>query len=215
MKLIDEIKVINGVSKITITIDNMGKVVLKHSKDVKKKSLEAFVNNKSEWIIKKREEKLDAISKHLDFINYEKVEIFGVKYDLKKGKRNRVINNETIVYTNTKSLINSITKLSFDKFKKKLLHFTKMIKVSPSNIMFDNSKTRWGVCTSKKIVKINFRAVMLPEHLLDYILIHELCHLVQFNHSALFWKEVGKYCKDYKQCKADIKEYSFLLELYR
>ncbi|MBQ8749024.1 MAG: M48 family metallopeptidase [Clostridia bacterium] len=214
MELIDEIKLINGKARISITIDSMGKVTLKHSKDVSKKALENFIENKSSWIEKKKSEKLKSLEINSKILNYEEIEILGTKYTLIKSKRNRVEENK-IFYTTHKYLSNLIKKIAQCEFEEKVQFYSKIINVVPSKILLDNTKTRWGVCTSKNEIKINFRALLLPYELFEYIIIHELCHLIQFNHSNLYWQVVEKFCPNYKKCKQNIKEYSFLLSLFR
>ena len=59
-------------------------------------------------------------------------------------------------------------------------------------------KGRWGSCSAKEsAISLNAMLLFLPDEIVEYILIHELCHLRQMNHSPLFWKEVEKYCPDY------------------
>jgi len=214
MELIDEIKIVNGVGKISITISNGGKVTLKHSKDVNKRAIESFVNSKAEWIRKHKDDKLKSIMLNKDLVEYKSIKIYGNDYKIEKSKRNNII-NKTIHYTSMKNLRNLISEIANAKLLEKIDKYQKMINVKTADVMWDNSKTRWGVCTSKKVVKINIRSVMLPEYLFDYIIIHELCHLIHFNHSQKFWQEVEKYCPEFKQYKQDIKTYSFLFELYR
>ena len=214
MELIDEIKIIDGNARISITIDNMGRVVLKHSKDVSKKAIQEFVSNKSEWIQSKKQDKLSSLNNNLNLVNYENLFIFGKKYSLVKAKRNKV-ENDSIFYTSNKYLLNTLKKISKNEFNERVDLYKSIINVKPINVILDNAKTRWGVCTNRKEIKINIRAILLPIELFDYILIHEFCHLLQFNHSNAYWNEVEKYCPDYKKCKQDIKNYSFLLDLYR
>ena len=68
---------------------------------------------------------------------------------------------------------------------------------------------------SDKKIKLNWRLLMLPPDLRRYVLIHELCHLRQMNHSCAFWALVQTFCPSYKQCLRRLKEYSFLTGLYR
>ena len=74
------------------------------------------------------------------------------------------------------------------------------------------STCKWGSFSSSKEMKINFKAIILPKDLIDYIIIHELCHSKHMNHKPQFWKEVEKYCPNYKVLRQKIKEFSFLLK---
>lgn len=214
MELIDKIEIVKGTARISITVNNMGVVILKHSKDVDKKSIQKFIDNKSAWIVKKRGEKLKSLDTYDSIVKYEELYIFEKKYTLMKAKRNKIEGNK-ISYSSVKYLLNSIEKLASKTLNKKIEYYKKLMNVKPVNVILDNSKSRWGVCTAKKEIKLNFRTVLLPVDLFEYVLVHELSHLIQFNHSPLFWKEVEKYCPNYKELKQEVKKYSFLLELYR
>lgn len=71
-----------------------------------------------------------------------------------------------------------------------------------------HASTRWGSCSSAGVISLNIGLVSLPNHLIDYVLIHELCHLRQMNHSPAFWAEVAAIVPNYKQCERELKQYS-------
>ncbi|SFM07474.1 M48 family metallopeptidase [Pelosinus propionicus] len=76
-----------------------------------------------------------------------------------------------------------------------------IIKVNPRRITIKEQKTRWGSCSSKGNINYNWRIIMAPINVIDYLVIHELCHLRIPNHSKSFWQEVGKYSPHFKQCR--------------
>ena len=88
-------------------------------------------------------------------------------------------------------------------------------KLSPSAFKITDSKGRWGSCNSKGLICINFRVIMLPPQIIDYILVHELCHLVEMNHSRKFWELVMQFYNKAKLARQALKEYGFLLDLYK
>lgn len=74
-------------------------------------------------------------------------------------------------------------------------------------------KARWGSCYPDGRLQFNWRLVMMPKPVIDYVIIHELCHLIHMNHSKAFWAEVVKYCPDYSQHKQWLKkEGHFLMD---
>jgi len=81
----------------------------------------------------------------------------------------------------------------------------------PTNISFRKAKTRWGSCSSKNSISLNIGLVMLPKELSDYIIVHELAHIKEKNHSKNFWKLVQSYYPNYKVAKEKLKNYSNLL----
>lgn len=67
-------------------------------------------------------------------------------------------------------------------------------------------KTLWGSCSAKGNLNFNCLLMLLPEPVMEYVIIHELCHIRELNHSDAFWKEVEKYCSDYKYLRRFLKE---------
>lgn len=73
-------------------------------------------------------------------------------------------------------------------------------------IKITSAMTRWGSCTSKKNLNFTYRLVLAPEFVRDYVIVHELCHLRQMNHSKKFWSEVAKIMPDYKLAEKWLRE---------
>jgi predicted metal-dependent hydrolase len=73
-------------------------------------------------------------------------------------------------------------------------------------VAIHNQKSRWGSCSAKGNLNFNYKIALLPSHLADYIIVHELCHLGEFNHSQNFWNVVAKSVPDYKKCRAELKK---------
>lgn len=74
-----------------------------------------------------------------------------------------------------------------------------------NKISIKNQKTRWGSCSKKKNLNFNFRIISLPPKLRDYIIVHELCHLKEFNHSRKFWNLVAGVIANYKEIIKELK----------
>ena len=76
-----------------------------------------------------------------------------------------------------------------------------------NRITVRNQATKWGSCSSKKNINLNYKLVKLPGRLIDYIIIHELCHLKEMNHSQKYWREVEKILPNYKSLEKELKYY--------
>ncbi len=96
-------------------------------------------------------------------------------------------------------------------FEEKAEEFAKRLHVSFQDIRIKDQKSRWGSCSSKRNMNFNWRLLMAPEPVCDYVIIHELCHLIHMNHSADFWNLVESICPDYWQYKKWLREKGKLL----
>ena len=74
-------------------------------------------------------------------------------------------------------------------------------------VSIKNQKTRWGSCSGKRNLSFNYKIIFMPENLRDYIIIHELCHLKEMNHSKNFWNLVSDQVPDYKALRRQIRLY--------
>ena len=87
--------------------------------------------------------------------------------------------------------------------------------VAAADVKLRDFKARWGSCDASGNISLNWRLCMVPPDLRQYVYIHELCHRMYFDHSPAFWRAVGTFCPDYRTARRRLKEYSFLMLLYR
>jgi hypothetical protein len=92
---------------------------------------------------------------------------------------------------------------------RKLDNFNKIYKFKYNKISIRNQKTRWGSCSRKGNLNFNYKIIMLPEKIAEYIIVHEICHLKEFNHSKDFWRLVENYIADYKEARKELRKYYF------
>lgn len=78
-----------------------------------------------------------------------------------------------------------------------------------NRISIRNQKTRWGSCSSKKNLNFNYRILFLPQRIADYIIIHELFHLKEMNHSRRFWNLVAGVVPDYMSIRKELRNRRF------
>ena len=69
------------------------------------------------------------------------------------------------------------------------------------------ARTRWGSCSSRGVISLNWRLVMAPLPVLDYVVVHELVHTQVYNHTKEFWSEVGRFIPDYKEKRGWLKKH--------
>ncbi len=92
-------------------------------------------------------------------------------------------------------------------------YYADIMQVTVNSISIKDQKTRWGSCSSKHNINYNYRLVMAPKPVMEYVVIHELCHLLHMNHSKEFWKEVEKLQIGYIYNRKWLKEHQDKLQL--
>lgn len=80
----------------------------------------------------------------------------------------------------------------------------------PTGISVRDKHTSWGSCSGRGHVSLNIRMALLPSDLFDYVMVHEICHLTEMNHSSRFWQEVERYLPNYKELRSRLKNIQFL-----
>jgi len=164
---------------IRITITRNGDIRVSKPHRVTLSQVEAFIFSKSSWI-----------NNHLNKIKSAE---FNSIQNIVKPKLNR---RDYLIHKNT-ALQFATVKLEF---------YNKHYKFSYKNISIRNQKTRWGSCSRLGNLNFNYKIALIPERLADYIIVHELCHLGQFNHSQKFWNLIEETIPDYKDKVRELRK---------
>lgn len=93
----------------------------------------------------------------------------------------------------------------------RIAYWKERLNVSPNRIAVKDQRSRWGSCSTKGNLNFNYRLALIPSELVDYVIVHELCHLREFNHSPNFWKLIEEMLPDYLLRKQALHTYAELL----
>lgn len=93
-------------------------------------------------------------------------------------------------------------------FRGRVAHYAPLMNVSPRMVKLSAARTQWGSCTARGNVRLNWQLIRMPLHLIDYVVVHELAHLTEMNHSAAFWRVVGEVCPDYAKRRRELRCWS-------
>ncbi len=104
-----------------------------------------------------------------------------------------------------------LTEQARQRVEERLTHFAPLVGRAPGRVSIRDQKTRWGSCSSQKNLNFNYKLIMAPPGALDYVVVHELCHLFEFNHSKQFWARVERHMPDYSYWKTWLKQNGKLL----
>ncbi|NLZ95608.1 MAG: M48 family metallopeptidase [Bacteroidales bacterium] len=104
------------------------------------------------------------------------------------------INDENIQSSIKNLIIHALRNEAKKVLPSKVASFAKRLNLEVNKVKINNSKHRWGSCTCKKNINLSLFLMMLPEHLIDYVILHELAHTIELNHSPRFWQLLDKFC---------------------
>lgn len=161
---------------MVIEITKNAKVLVRAPYRMPLSEIQRFVKEKSEWI-----------EKH-------------VQKMLEKQQE------ETTLEKLSAEQIRELAEEALQVLPKKVAYYAEMIGVNYGRITIRNQKTRWGSCSAKGNLNFNCLLMLTPEEVQDYVVVHELCHRKEMNHSRQFWSEVEKVLPDYRQRKKWLKE---------
>lgn len=163
---------------VAIQVNSNLSVTVRAPRSASEKDIEEILKKKKAWI-----------SKHIEKIKETK-ERFEAE-PTEKLTREKVI---------------ALAEEALKVIPERVEYFAKVIGVTYGKITVRNQKTRWGSCSSKGNLNFNCLLMLAPPEVLDYVVVHELCHRKQMNHSKAFWLEVEKVLPDYKEARKWLKE---------
>ena len=203
---------------ITITPDM--NVLVKAPDNTSLEKVKSVVRRKAPWILKQQNFFLRFYPKTppKKFVSGESHFYLGRQYKLKvrKGNKDGVHFNgrQIILYTRSKSLPKAIlnlwyrerAKMKIAEIAEPLIQKFKKYKVEPKNIYLQEMPTRWGSCTLKKKIILNPELMKAPKACIEYVILHELCHLVHKNHSRKFFDLQTKEMPDWEKWKNKLEK---------
>lgn len=163
---------------IAIQVNSDLSVTVRAPYSVTEKYIEGFLNKNEAWISKQMNE-IKVKKKSVESGNVENVTLDKIK---------------------------ALADQALETIPTRVEYFARIIGVTYGNITIRNQKTRWGSCSSKGNLNFNCLLMLAPPDVLDYVVVHELCHRKQMNHSKAFWSEVEKVFPDYKKSIKWLKE---------
>lgn len=123
--------------------------------------------------------------------------------DIMREKQERISMSEPLSGKEIQELADRALKV----IPPKAAHYAGRLNVSYGRITIRNQKTRWGSCSSKGNLNFNCLLMLAPDEVIDYVVVHELCHRIEMNHSKAFWDQVESILPDYKERRKWLKDH--------
>ena len=227
-----ETRISTRAQRIIISIIK-GQVKVSVPRGVSERQVEKFVSTKKEWIYKhwQKCQEQQTLQAQKEYKFGQEFPFCGRNLTIRVGEYDRktisvqLIQNSLWVYFPKttpleersryikEALIYWYKTQARKVFRDKLDHYSTIMGVEYKGLRIKEQKTKWGSCSAQGNINLNWKVIMAPEAVIDYLIIHELAHLKFLNHSQDFWYIVANYMVDYKQWKKWLKEHGRDLEM--
>ena len=198
---------------VSLSVSPENEITVRCPQKFSESRINAFIANKRGWlenILAKNQIKL---SENKSIVGYEEIYVFGKKVPLIICGKNEI--TETALYVkNIKQIKKLFISRFWEEFKTNAGKISESTGLNAKSFSVRAYKRRWGCCDLKGNVTFNYLLFMLPHRLQNYVIIHELCHTVRFNHTPEFWRLVERFEPDYKKIRTELKGYDYITKLY-
>ncbi|MFA0132186.1 M48 family metallopeptidase [Vibrio splendidus] len=198
----------------SIKVDE-GEVIIVVPKLLERDKIDKLLASKHQWIVEKIAQYQTASPATMrEYVSGESLPYLGRNYRLKVLKGDlaptKLLNGRITVTvpdpsTQThyirRALTNWYKRHADKKIREKVRRYESLVGVETGVVRTKEFKSRWGSCTPYGDLEFNWVIVMAPNRVVDYVVVHELCHLIHHDHSPQFWKEVERVMPDYKDHK--------------
>ena len=221
-----QIEVLRTDRKKTVSIyfeDNLVKVSV--PRFLSENLIRDLITKRTSWIESKLKEKSEKyISKPNEYESGEIFSYLGRNYRLKvvTGDRASIkMKNGYLVATTLDTVAekNQIKPLLEDWYqshaeiilKEKTKRLARIVGVTPKSVSVRDYKSRWGSCSNRGEINFNWKIILAPHQVVDYVVVHELCHLLEHNHSSRYWKHVEQHVPDWRERRDWLKTHTLII----
>jgi len=209
---------------LSLQIREDGRVVIRVPYHTPASEVERFIRERRSWVEKKLSEKEEAIRKaQRVFVSGEKFLYLGERYPLEIGDGEKM---DPLAFSFGKFLLHRkcvakardlfiewYKKEAKEKLSERLAYYSERLCLSPNGIRITSARSRWGSCSRDDRLSFSWRIMMASLNVIDYLLIHELAHIKEKNHSRRFWCLVESIMPDYRVRKLWLRQNGHLLNL--
>lgn len=205
-----------------IYIDVYGNIELRVPKATEDQQIIDLLESKWSWIVRKQGEMKERTKgfKEKTYEDGEEFLFLGNHYPIEveedpKAKHATITFDQStlkiVVPVRDEAMLKKLMTKFYKQQCKKLVEsrireYQSNFKVKPKSIKINGNKKNWGTCNSLRDLTFNWKLAMAPLKVIDYVVIHEMCHMIHMNHDRSFWRLVGKYMPDYEAQQNWLKE---------
>ncbi|MGR3764105.1 M48 family metallopeptidase [Rossellomorea sp. NS-SX7] len=200
---------------IGIYLDGYGNVEVHAPKGTPDESIIELLEDKWDVILRNSKERKDRLNGPQEkvYVQGEQFLYLGKVFPIEihhypSSPQDHVLFDETTIHVYVKKLEDERIKQALKRFyyqqckalvEKSISSHQHYFKTKPHSIRITDSTKTWGTCDAKRQLTFNWKLAMAPREVVDYVVVHEMCHMVHLNHDRSFWRLVGKIVPDYKE----------------
>lgn len=188
---------------LALVINRSGEVIVRAPVKISQDAINEFVTKYTDWIVMKKKQ----IKQVTESLSEECIYYLGMKYNtiIDTEMKEPFKFSDAFYFSeryskHKKEILESWFRLQANKIiKPKFIELARKYSIQFNSVSITGAKARWGSCNAKRNVNFSYRLVMAELKAIDYVIVHELAHLIELNHSGNFWNEVEKIMPEYKE----------------
>ena len=169
------------------------------------------LQDKASWVVEKLSHWQSSKMPEIRYEDGESIPYLGemLLLSVRPGKAPALLQGNTLLICADRAAEHSVVQWyrcqALELYQARAVFYGAMLGVAPTVVRLSTAKKQWGCCTGRGAIRLNLQLIKLPLRLIDYVVVHELAHLREMNHSAAFWQVVGKVCPDYARLRCELK----------
>ncbi len=203
---------------ICVEVQANGDVVVRAPKWMSRQQIRDFVYEKRDWILRKvRIARAREHQEPLKLQEGEKLPFLGEELTLRIGQGSRISKKGTELFlpadVTAEKLVNWLKRQARVYFQSRLDEYAQRMGLFYESMRISRARGRWGSCSEDRHINFSWHLILCDREAIDYVVVHELCHLIHMDHSPAFWAEVEKVLPDYRTQRKWLKDHAELMEL--
>lgn len=206
---------------LSLVVDPFGRLIVRAPRRCADERIFAFIEEKEGWILRKKSKMAGAgIELPGENLQGYSLPLLGERYEITLTGQDRIsIDGRAkrlfLPAKNAKARLVQWCKVNAGRILTQTSDtYAAKMGVSYRKISITSARSRWGCCTGDNCLRYSYRLLFTPKAVIEYVVVHELSHILQKNHSAAFWREVEKFVPDWKQKRKWLKTHGALMELF-
>lgn len=199
---------------LALQIDSLGNLLVKAPNQISIEKIEQFISQKNKWITSTVNRVRSDLLSFQPILKVEQVMLFGIRYPVILQQRKGVFfDGETFylpIINTVSALVRWLKREATNYLETRCAELSQIYGFLFNKIQIKSYRAKWGCCNARKEISFNYRLVMINKNIIDYVILHEFCHLRILNHSPEYWKHLSIFMPNYKLCRDSLKSYNIL-----